>query len=145
MTERKKEHKIKKLIWVEIRHGKDLLKSISDYCLENDIKIAFITVIGALQRARFSYYNQKEKKYYQNLLEKPVEIISCLGNVSIKEGKPFVHIHISVSDEKGNVFGGHLEEGNIVFAAECAIFDLEGDLLERKFNKTTNLFLWDFS
>jgi len=145
MEERTKQQKINKLTWIDIKYGDDLLKSVSGYCLENDIKIGFISVIGALRKAKFGYYNQKEKKYYENAIEEPVEIISCLGNISIKDGKPFVHAHISVADSKGNVFGGHLNEGCIVFACECAIFKLEGDSLERKFDELTGLSLWDFS
>ena len=140
-----KQQKINKIIWLEVKHGEDLLKSITDFCIEKNIKSGFISVIGALQKAKFGYYSQGEKKYYENTKDEPVEIISGLGNISVKEGKPFVHIHISVADNKGNVFGGHLNPGCIVFAAECAIFELEGDLLERKFDEVTGLSLWDFS
>ena len=139
-----KEQKLKKFTWVNIKHGDDLLKSISEYCQENDIKSGFISVIGALQKAKFGYYNQREKKYYENTVDEPVEIVSCLGNISLKNGKSFVHAHISVAKADGNVFGGHLNEGCIVFAAECVIFELTGDLLERKFDDLTGLSLWEF-
>jgi len=144
MAEKAKQQKINKVRWVNIKYGDDLLRAILNYCLKNNIKIGFISAIGALQKVNFGYYNQKEKKYYENSLEKPVEIVSCLGNISIKDGKPFIHAHLSVADDKGNVFGGHLNEGSIVFACECAIFELEGDLLERKFDEITGLSLWDF-
>lgn len=145
MGKKTKQQKISKIIWLEIKHGEDLLKSITDFCIEKNMKSGFISVIGALQKAKFGYYNQQEKKYYENTKDKPVEIISCLGNISVKDGNPFVHAHISVADEKGNVVGGHLKEGCIVFAAECAIFELEGDLMERRFDALTGLSLWDFS
>ena len=142
---KKRQQTIKRVIWVEVKYGDDLLKTISTACLENNIKSGFITVIGALQKAKFGYYSQKEKRYRENSIKEPLEIISGLGNVSIKDGKPFVHLHISLADKKGNVFGGHLNEGCIVFAAECAIFELEGDKLKRKFDELTGLSLWDFS
>ena len=145
MKRKTKEQRIKRVTWIKVRHGEDLLKALTDYCLENNVQLGFISIIGALQRVNFNYYHQKEKKYYKNSIEEPVEIVSCAGNVSMKEGKPFIHAHLAVADRKGNVFGGHLEEGTIVFAAECVLFELEGDLMERKFDKTTGLFLWDFS
>lgn len=145
MARKSKQHKIKRLIWVKISYGEDLLKAVSDFCLKNNIRLAFISAIGALQKASFSYYLQKEKKYYKNLINKPVEILTCTGNVSVKDGKPFIHAHLTVADRKGNTFGGHLEGGTIVFACEAALFELEGDLLERKFDETTGLSLWDFS
>ena len=111
---KKRQQTIKRVIWVEVKHGDDLLKTISAACLENDIKSGFITVIGALQKAKFGYYSQKEKKYQENSIEEPLEIISGLGNVSVKDGKPFVHLHISLADNKGNVFGGHLDRKSVV-------------------------------
>ena len=135
--------KIKRVILVPLKYGDDLLKAVSDFCIKNNIEMGFVYLIGALQKARFSYFNQKEKKYEENSIEEPTEIVSCLGNISIKQRKPFVHLHISLADSKGNVFGGHLNEGSIIFAAECFIFELKGDKLERKLDESSNLFLWD--
>jgi uncharacterized protein len=39
-----------------------------------------------------------------------LEIVSCQGTVSIHDP----HIHISVSDINGHVWGGHLKDGCIV-------------------------------
>ncbi len=144
MARKSKQHKIKRLTWVKIGKGEDLLQALSSFCLENNIQLGFISIIGALQKASFSYYQQKEKKFYKNSINEPVEILSCVGNVSRKDGKPFIHAHIAVADKKGNTRGGHLENGTIVFACECALFELEGDLLERKFDELTGLSLWEF-
>lgn len=140
----KKQQKINKVSWLELKQGDDLLKTVSAYFLKNDIKAGLVMVIGALQKAKFSYYEQKEKKFYPRSIDGPVEIISCLGNVSLKNDKPFVHAHLAVADSQGRVLGGHLEEGCIVFAAECSIFEMEGDLLSRKFDENTGLFLFEF-
>ena len=144
MARKSKKHEIKRLTWVNIKYGEDLLKALTNFCLENNIQLGFISVIGALQKVNFSYYQQKEKSYYKNSIEGPVEIISCTGNVSMKDGKPFIHAHLTVADKNGNAFGGHLEEGTVVFACECALFELEGDLLERKYDELTGLSLWEF-
>jgi len=65
-----------------------------------------------------------------------------VGNVSLKDGEPFVHAHAVLSDEKGNTRAGHLLEG-IVFAAEVHLSQLEGPKLERKYDEVTGLSLWD--
>lgn len=140
-----KQQTSKKYIWVQIKHGDDLLKTISDFCLENNIKNGLIFAIGALQKAELGYYHQQDKIFCENSINEPTEIVSCLGNVSLKEGRPFVHAHISVADKKGNVFGGHLNLGCLVFACECLIVHLEGDQLTRNSDETTGLSLWDFS
>ena len=123
------QQKIEKVIWVKLKCGEDLLKRISGLCKENNVRAGYISVIGALEKAKFSYYNQQEKQYHEISKEEPVAIISCLGSVSIKDGEPFIHAHIAVSDSKGAVFGGHLNEGCLVFTGECFIFKFDGEII----------------
>jgi predicted DNA-binding protein with PD1-like motif len=65
-----------------------------------------------------------------------------MGNVSIKEGKPFLHLHIVVSDTDLRCWGGHLFPGSAVFAAEAHIQELEGGQRVRMPDATTGLALW---
>lgn len=135
---------VKKVNWIQIKTGEDLWESITRFCQENNIQAGIVLAIGALQKAKFGYYDQKEKRYLENSIEEPVEIVSCLGNISLKEGKPFVHAHLSLANKEGKVFGGHLTPGCIVFACECSIIELEGERLERTLDQITNLPLWRF-
>ncbi|MFA6306478.1 MAG: PPC domain-containing DNA-binding protein [Patescibacteria group bacterium] len=139
-----KRQKIKKLIWLEIKNGDDLHSAISGYCLENNIKAGLIFAVGALKNAKLGFYDQANKKYLAESVNKPLEILSCLGNISLKDSQPFIHAHLTVSDRAGRVYGGHLEKGSIIFACECAILEASGELLNRKFNKLTGLNLWSF-
>jgi len=66
-----------------------------------------------------------------------------MGNVSVKENKPFVHAHISVSNEKGEVMGGHLMPGcTIAAAGELVLIEAANTRLLRKLNEKTQLFSW---
>lgn len=140
-----KKQKINKLIWLKIKHGEDLHGTLSDYCLKNKVKAGLIFAVGALKNAKLSFYDQAKKKFLAENVSQPLEILSGLGNISLKDGRPFVHVHLTVSDKTGKVYGGHLEPGSIVFACECAIMEATGELLNRKFDKLTGLNLWDFS
>jgi hypothetical protein len=139
-----KKQKINKLVWLEIKNGDDLHGALFSYCLKNNIKAGIIFAVGALKNAELGFYDQAKKKYLAESVNKPLEILSCSGNVSLKDDKPFVHAHLTVSDKTGRVYGGHLEPGSIVFACECAIIQTGGELLNRKFDKLTGLNLWDF-
>lgn len=139
-----KKQKINKLIWPEIKHGDDLHGVLSDYCLKSNVKAGLIFAVGALKNAKLSFYDQAKKVFLPENIDKPLEILSCLGNISLKNGKPFVHAHLTVSDKTGRVYGGHLEKGSVVFACECAILKTSGQFLNRKFNKLTGLNLWNF-
>jgi predicted DNA-binding protein with PD1-like motif len=123
--------------------GADLYESISKLCTEEDIKIGKVTALGAVTQAAVAYYDQKKKVYKPITFKKHLEILNCTGNVSLKDGKPFVHMHATFADSRGNAFGGHLTQGTIVFSCELVIEELEGKALDRRPDEITGLNLWD--
>ena len=129
-------------LMVRLRHDADLIQSILELARSKGIEPGSFTAIGALKRAKLGYYHQKNRKYREIMIEAPHELVSCVGNVSLSEGKPFVHAHVVLADEKGNTKAGHLLEG-IVFGAEVHLRQLEGPKLERKLDEVTNLWLWE--
>ena len=138
-----KTYTIEKTIMGRINKDEDLLLAINSFLLENKIKAGKIEGIGAIQRGNIGFYNQDTKKY-QTINIEPMEIVSLIGNVSLKEGKPFAHCHISLADENGDIKGGHLMEECIVFAFEFIVTVFEGTALIRGFDEATKLPLWNF-
>ena len=132
----------KRIFMGQIPTGADLYESISKICTEEDIKIGKVTALGAVSQAAIAYYDQKKRKYCSIEFKKHLEILNCTGNVSLKDGKPFVHMHAIFADDKGKAFGGHLTPGTIVFACELTIEELEGKALDRKPEEKTGLNLW---
>jgi uncharacterized protein len=124
-----------------LHHGADIIGQITDLAVEKGIKTGFLSVIGALSRAELGYYDQVSQKYGKIQIDEPVELVSCLGNISLRNGEPFVHAHAALSDRAGRVCGGHLNSG-IVFAAELFMQELLGLNLERVPDSITGLNLW---
>ncbi len=124
-------------------YNTDLLAELTDVCIEQNVTLGRVEAIGALTKARIGYYDQAERTYKYEVFEYPVEITNLTGNVSLKEGEPMVHAHITVSDENGNAYGGHLASGNTVFACEFMVMRFSGRSLQRSFDETTGLPLWD--
>lgn len=125
----------------KLKYNEDLLEGLTRVAKEKDIKEGAIFVIGALKKARLGYYEQKEKFYKEIDLPYPQEIISGVGNISLKNGEIFIHLHLALSDEEGNLKGGHLIKGCEVFVCEYTIFPSEGLNLIRQYDETTGLFL----
>ena len=136
-------YKETRLIAGRLAHGKDLLEAIEEICKKNKIKMGKVSAIGAVSQAAFGYYDQGKKKYLKKTLRRKLEIVSCIGNISLKDKKPFVHAHIALSNSKGEVLGGHLVPGNTIFACEIIIEELKGKLLNRVLDKQTGLGLWE--
>lgn len=127
---------------MRLKHDADLVQSITELARSKRIKAGSFTAIGALKRARLAYYDQKNHEYREIKIDSPHEMASCVGNLSLKDGGPFVHAHVVLADETGNTKAGHLLEG-IVFAAEIHLRQLRGAKIERKHDEVTGLSLWE--
>ena len=127
----------------QIAFGEDLYGGLTRLIQTENIRLGRLQAIGATTHAVVAYYDQKARKY--NTMEFPggMEIVSCTGNISIRDGKPFVHAHISLGDREGKIFGGHLMPGTRVFACEVFIEEYEGEGLIRAEDGKTGLFLWN--
>ncbi|MBM4388669.1 MAG: DNA-binding protein [Deltaproteobacteria bacterium] len=124
--------------------GGDLLRTLAEFASENGIQCGVILGIGAVKKACVGFYDQDGKRYERIEFNGDMEILNLTGNISIKEGKPFVHAHIILSDNTGRSFGGHLLEGTEVFVFEYKVFQLnrDGGPLQRELEKGSGLFLW---
>jgi hypothetical protein len=137
------EYAVKRTVIGRLAAGIDLYEGIAQIARTHEIRVGRVTGLGAVQRARLAYYDQKEMKYYNIELDEPMEIVSLYGNISLKEGQPFAHVHVVLSDEKGNGKGGHLLSGGTpVFACEVTIEEYDGPELIREHDGGTGLFLW---
>ena len=122
--------------------GGDLINSIEEFCKKALIQMATFSVIGAVSSATIGAYDQKQQVYVTFKEEAPLEIVSCIGNVSLKDGKPFIHAHILLADEQGKTIGGHLFSETIIYAGEINFQELTGKPMERTYDNDTGLMLW---
>jgi len=122
--------------------GGDFYEALQQFLEENDIKMGKITFIGSFKKVTVGYYDDKTQQYVGiEFTEGPYEVISGMGNISIKDGKPFPHIHVALGDHKGQMFGGHLISAEVLLV-EMFIEILEGTPLERKYDQETGLSIW---
>ena len=132
-----------RIIMGRLERGDDLAPSLTALCKSRGLKTAYVSVIGAVETAWLGYYDQKKKNYSKTIVfNRKMEIASCIGNVSWKEGRIFIHAHCVLSGPDGTARGGHLLEGTLVFAAEFTIIELNGPALTRMRDAGTGLYLW---
>jgi predicted DNA-binding protein with PD1-like motif len=127
---------------VRLPKGADLLNALNAACQARGITKAAVQVIGALERATLGYYLQDERRYISYDLPEHCEVLCGAGNVSLKDGEAFVHLHLTLSKSDGSCLGGHAMEGCPIFAAEALLLPLPGADLVRGFDEPTGLFLW---
>ena len=130
-----------KVVFARLFEDEDLLETINLAATQNGINVGFFSLIGTLKKANVGFY--REGNYETIDIDGPLEIASCIGNISLKEGKPFAHAHIVVSNEKGKAMGGHVMPGCVIgVTGELVLVEAADVRLHRKLDKKTQLYLW---
>ena len=97
----------------KLDYGSDLLDELTSICQKENIYLGRVEAIGAVQKARLGYYDQKTKNYSFFKIDQNLEIASLLGNISMCDGKPMVHAHVTFSDKDSNAYGEAFELRNV--------------------------------
>ncbi|MFX1260465.1 MAG: PPC domain-containing DNA-binding protein [Promethearchaeota archaeon] len=124
--------------------GDDILRTIERTAQEHRVKSGQITLIGAVSRARLGYFDREAGEYKDFLIERDLEVVSGIGNISrLADGSIVVHAHLVVSDEEGKCWGGHLMEGcEVSVTIELVILETTTELRRAK-DEMTGLNLLD--
>ena len=135
---------IEKVHYIKFEKDELLLESLTQYAKDNNIKTAEISFIGAVQNVNVMYFNQSKKEYDKHTFDGGHEVLNGLGNISILDDEPFVHVHMTVADKNGNAFGGHLDEGTKIWLIEAVIKEptFFGKGIERHFDDELCLSVW---
>jgi len=134
-----KKNDISEVLVIKLEKGEDVLETLNTIVEKENIEAGFFTGIGALNKVKMGIFI--EGKYEEIIIEDELEIVSLLGNVSLKDGKPFVHAHIIVSKRDGSAFGGHLLPGSII-SVTCEVFLIKlKKPIKRGFDEEIKLYL----
>lgn len=114
-----------------LRPGQNFREEIDKYVREQNIHAGIIfTCVGNLTKAILRMANAKVIKTWEGSFE----IVSIVGTLEAGNS----HIHVCLSDEAGNTFGGHLKDGSIVgVTAEVVIGEIEDLEFSREFDEST--------
>ena len=128
---------------IRIDKGEEICAKLKEVAQKENIKLAYLTGIGAAGKVTAGVFDTKEKVFKGHTWEGDLEIVSIGGNINTMNGETYTHFHISVADEAGNVYGGHLTEAVISGTGEFVLTEIEGTV-DRKFDKEIGLNLFEF-
>ena len=124
-------------------YGSDLLRELNDFVHAQGINLAWFSGLGAVSRATIRYYDQVRQDWVDIEHDRRLEVAGMLGNVSLLDGEPIVHAHITLADGQGRCFGGHLGPNTLVFNMEILLTSLSaGKSVVRKMDAQTGLTVW---
>lgn len=113
---------------LRVDQGKEVVGEILRACEEKSIKGAILVGLGLLSRSKIAFFDPATQSYRTMEIDEPLELASLIGNISLKDGRLFAHIHVVIGDER-RTLAGHLLEGYVGGTVEVAIFDLDGELV----------------
>ncbi len=128
---------------VRIDKGEEILEEIKELAEKENIKLAKVEALGAVNNFTVGVYKVEEKKYYANSFIGNFEIVSLLGTISTMNNNFYAHIHMSAGNDKGEVFGGHLNKATVSATCEMVITIINGTV-DREFNSEIGLNLFKF-
>lgn len=117
-----------KTIVVRIDRGEEILDKIRELAIAENIKLASITALGATNDFTVGVFNTAEKKYYANEFKGAFEIVSLTGTINTMDGQFYTHIHMSAGNDKGEVFGGHLNRAVVSATCEMTVTVIDGEV-----------------
>ena len=123
--------------------GEEILESLKALALKENIKLASVSALGAVDDFTVGVYRVDEKKYYANHFEGAFEIVSLTGTISTMNGEYYAHLHMSAGNDRGEVFGGHLNRAVISATCELVIDVIDG-VVERRADPEVGLNLFEF-
>ena len=135
--------RLKNTIVCRIDKGEEILEKIKEIALKENIKLANINALGATNDFTVGVFKIEEKKYYSNEFRGDFEIVSLTGTINTMNGEFYTHIHMSAGNDKGEVFGGHLNRAIVSATCEMVINIIDG-VVDRDFNDEIGLNLFKF-
>ena len=125
---------------ITIARGENVIESLTRFAAAEGVLNAHFTAIGAVEFVSCGYYALDEKKYHFRQYNELLEVASATGNIMLKDGAPFVHLHAIFTDTENSAFGGHIEEMRVGVTLEIILTPLQSEL-SREHDEAIGLFL----
>lgn len=130
-------------IVLRIDPKEEIVETIKNVCEKEDVQLAEISGLGAVDEIEVGVYYIQEKQYHSNTFKGYYEITSLTGSATRQDGNVYLHLHMSVGDIHGNVVGGHLNKAIVSATGEIIIRVIRGKV-GRKYSDEIGLNLFAF-
>ena len=128
---------------LRIDRGEEICEQLKSMALKEEIRLAEISALGAVNDFTVGVFRTGKKKYYANRFTGDHEIVSLTGTISTMNGEYYAHLHMSAGNAKGEVFGGHLNSARVSATCEMIVRVIDGRV-GRAFNEDVGLNLFSF-
>ena len=121
----------------------EISAALAAFCREKDIRSGIVGGIAAISKATFRFLDPATKKYVDKTFEEQMEITCLAGNISRKDGEPYLHLHVTLADMTHRARGGHANELRVSATCEMTLSLIAGEI-NRGYDAVTGLNLYQF-
>lgn len=118
--------------------SEEVVKGLLDFMLAQNIQACSLSGLGSAYEIELGYYNPHLKDYRKKPFLQELEIVSLVGNGSMLDGKPCLHIHGVFGKNDFSLLGGHVFKIITLATCEIHLVKLEGQM-GRRLDPETNL------
>lgn len=121
-----------------LKAGARIPDSIVAIAKQEGIVTARVEAIGGVNELRLAYYDHETRKYEEHDFQEFLEVTGLLGNITMKDGKQFLHIHGTFGKRDLSVLAGHVMTAKVFPLLEVVITPTKNKAL-RKFDDELGL------
>ena len=121
-----------------LKAGSKIPDSVLAIASKEKVATALVTAIGGVKELRLAYFNHETKEYEEHEYREFLEVTSLLGNVTLKDGKPFLHVHGTFGRKDLSTLAGHVVAATAFPLLEVVITPTKNRAL-RKFDDELGL------
>ncbi|KMQ69420.1 hypothetical protein ACM39_04900 [Chryseobacterium sp. FH2] len=128
---------------VSIKDKSSIVEALTDFVNAQNIKAGQITGIGAVNEATLRFFEPSTKNYVDKTFNEQMEVTNITGNISEIEGKPVLHLHITLGRKDYTALAGHLLDAHIRGAGEFFFYPLDTKVIKVK-DEEVGINFYDF-
>ena len=126
---------------VYIQKDEPVMETLTSICKNNEINNGQISGIGAVKEIEIGAYDLDSKTYLRKQYTENHELISFQGNITLYNGTPFIHAHITIANHDLHTRGGHLFEMKVAVVGEFIIRKIDSNV-HRAMDDNIGLAVW---
>lgn len=124
--------------------GEEVVACLTQLVEQEKIELGSVSALGAANDVTIGIFDTQKKQYQSQRYQGQYEISALVGNVTRQEGRPYLHLHITIGNPvTGEVHAGHLTAATISATLELFLQVWKGQV-GRKFSDTVGLNLLEF-
>lgn len=123
---------------LRIDRGEEITECIKNVAEQENVVCAAVSAIGAVDGFDAGIYDVSSKSYKSKTYEGSYEIVALTGSVTLRNGQPYLHMHICCAGEDGVCVGGHLSRARVSVTCEVFMF-MQDCVVERGADEITGI------